>query len=73
MRLEWRRRMGRGERDREERAGAGADLTARPREEVHMTPHMGAEEAHDRAEEARGAGRDGMRGERGALRGTVAA
>ena len=65
--------MSRGERDREGRAGTGADLTAKLREEVHMTSHAGTEEAHDHAEEARGAGRDGMRGERGALRGSVAA
>ena len=61
--------MGRGERDRVERAVAVADLATNPQEEVRMTLRRRAEEARDRAEEARGAGRDGMRGERGALRG----
>ena len=72
MRLE-RWSMGRGERDRAERAVAVADLTEKPREDVRMTPHEGAEEAHDGAGRTGGAGRDCMRGERGALRGTVAA
>ena len=39
--------MGRGERDRAVRAVTVADLTETPREDVRMTLHEGAEEAHD--------------------------
>ena len=66
--------QGRGGRETGRRGRlAVADLTEEPREDVRMMSHMGTEEARARAGETGGAGRDCMWGERGALRGTVAA